>query len=283
MTGVVVLALAIGLTGCTAASVSQNAVGPSVVKCQPTVTGLPATISASGGQVSARVITTEDCPWLVTANASWLHAEPSSGQGERILTVQVDENQIANSRTGEIDLNGVRMQVTQAAAPPPPPPPPPSPEPEPPPVPRPSPPTPTPPPPPVPPAPTPSPTPPPPAPAPTPTPPPAPPPPAPAPAPTPPPAPPPPAPAPAPTPPPAPAPTPPSGRVEFGGTVSGLSGTCPALSFTAGRYGVVTDGNTNFTRGPCRRLRNGMQIDVAGERQPSGTVYARRIELGKND
>jgi hypothetical protein len=63
--------------------------------------------------------------------------------------------------------------------------------------------------------------------------------------------------------------------------VSGLSGTCPALSFTAGGNRVVTDGNTEFAKGPCKRLSNGMQIDLAGERQPSGIVYARRIELEK--
>ncbi|HYJ96213.1 MAG TPA: DUF5666 domain-containing protein [Vicinamibacterales bacterium] len=62
--------------------------------------------------------------------------------------------------------------------------------------------------------------------------------------------------------------------------MSGLSGTCPALSFTAGGYRVVTDDNTEFTKGPCKRLSNGMRIDLAGERQ-SGTVYAHRIELEK--
>jgi hypothetical protein len=183
-------------------------------------------MSASGGQVSALVVTTADCSWLVTANASWLHVHPSSGQGEGSLTVQVDENQIASGRTGEIDLNGVRMQVTQAAAPPPPPPP-----------------------------------------APTPTP---------APAPVP--------PVPSPSPmPPTPAPPPPPTSLEFTGTVSGLSGTCPALTFTAGGYDVVTDGNTVFTRGPCKRVSNGMEVDLAGERQPGGTVYARRIELSAQD
>ena len=63
--------------------------------------------------------------------------------------------------------------------------------------------------------------------------------------------------------------------------MSWLSGTCPALSFTAGGYRIVTDGNTEFTKGPCKRLSNGMKIDLAGERQSSGTVYARRIELEK--
>jgi Domain of unknown function (DUF5666) len=63
--------------------------------------------------------------------------------------------------------------------------------------------------------------------------------------------------------------------------VSGLSGTCPALRFTAGGYGVVTDSNTEFTKGPCKRVSNGMEISLAGERQPSGSVSARRIELEK--
>jgi len=63
--------------------------------------------------------------------------------------------------------------------------------------------------------------------------------------------------------------------------VSGLSGTCPALSFTAGGYRIVTDDNTEFTKGPCKRLSNGLRIDLAGERQSNGTVYAHRIELEK--
>ena len=114
MRGVILLALAIGVTGCSGGNGSQTSLGPTVVKCQPTVTGLPATMSASGGELSARVITTADCSWSVTANASWLHVQPSSGQGESALTVQVETNQIQTSRTGEIDLNGVRMSVIQA-------------------------------------------------------------------------------------------------------------------------------------------------------------------------
>jgi hypothetical protein len=64
--------------------------------------------------------------------------------------------------------------------------------------------------------------------------------------------------------------------------VSGLSGTCPALSFTAGGNRVVTDGNTEFTKGPCKRLSNGVEIDLTGERQQSGIVYALRIKLEKD-
>jgi hypothetical protein len=82
-------------------------------------------MGASGGDLSARIVTTADCSWSVTTNASWLRVEPPSGQGEAALAIHVSANEVTSSRTGEIDLNGVRVQMTQSAAPPPPPPPPP--------------------------------------------------------------------------------------------------------------------------------------------------------------
>src|SRR5262245_6834017 len=133
------LVCAIAVSDCNGATVSQDVAGPSPVKCQPTVTGMPATVSASGGDVSARVITTQECLWAVTTTASWLQVEPASGQGETSVTVHVAANGLTSSRVGDIDLNGARVQVTQAAAAPPPPPPPPRPEPEPEPPPRPAP------------------------------------------------------------------------------------------------------------------------------------------------
>jgi hypothetical protein len=309
--GVVVLAFAVATSGCTGASMTQDVVGPTVVKCQPNLMGIPGTLSSSGDHVTARVVTTSDCSWSVRTNASWLHVEPFAGQGEASVTVRVDENHVPSSRVGEIDLNGVSVQVTQAAAPPPlPPPPPPTREPEPAPAPTPAP---APPPSPVPtpaPAPTPTPTPAPtpapapsPAPAPTPTPAPAPAPapaPSPAPAPTPTPAPAPtpapePSPAPAPTPTPTPAPTPapapspaplpppsPLPRVELSGPVTGLAGTCPSLTFTVSGYRVDTNDNTEFTRGPCKRISNGMVVAIIGDRRPDGTVYAVRIDLERD-
>ncbi len=240
-------------------------------------------MSASGGELSAHIVTTADCPWSVTTNNSWLTVEPTTGQGEAVVTIHVTGNQVASSRTGEIDFNGVRVQVTQAAAPPPPPPPPRAPEPEPQPTPPPS-------------TPAPTPTPTPPAPAPTPTPSPSPPTPPPSPAPTPPvpaptpPSPPPaPAPTPAPNPPPNPAPTPtptppppaPT-HVELSGMVSGLSGTCPTLAFTVGGNRVNTDDDTKFNKGPCKQVTNGMNVGITGERRANGTVYATRVELEKD-
>jgi hypothetical protein len=64
--------------------------------------------------------------------------------------------------------------------------------------------------------------------------------------------------------------------------VSGLSGACPTLSFTVSGNRVNTDGDTKFTKGPCKKLTNGMGADVAGERRANGTVYATRVELEKD-
>jgi len=64
--------------------------------------------------------------------------------------------------------------------------------------------------------------------------------------------------------------------------VSGLSGSCPALSFTISGNRVNTDDDTKFTKGPCKKLTNGMGADVVGERRANGTVYATRVELEKD-
>ena len=84
-----VFVCAVNVIGCSGSSVSQNVVGPSAVKCQPTMTGVPATIGASGGEISARIGTTADCSWSVTTNASWLTVEPTAGQGEAVVTIHV--------------------------------------------------------------------------------------------------------------------------------------------------------------------------------------------------
>jgi hypothetical protein len=67
--------------------------------------------------------------------------------------------------------------------------------------------------------------------------------------------------------------------VSFSGTVSGLSGSCLALRFTAAGQTVVTDANTRFNMGSCSSLRNGMEVEIEGERQSSGNVLANRVRL----
>jgi hypothetical protein len=267
------------------ASTSET-LGPTSMKCQTDVVGVPTSMSALGGRIEALVRTSPECAWSATTNATWLQVQPPSGQGEVAITLQVAENQLPNERIGAIHVNGLDVMLAQAAFVPPPPPPPPTPTP---PAPTPTPvppaPTPTP----APPAPTPTPAPPaptptpaPPAPTPTPAPPaptPTPAPPAPTPTPEPPaptPTPVPPAPTPNPTPPPA---APPPSVQQFSGTVSSLTGTCPVLSFRVGGRLVQTDNDTEFMQGNCKHLGNGMDVGVTGTLTTGGAVYATQVQL----
>ena len=96
-----------------------------------------------------------------------------------------------------------------------------------------------------------------------------------------------PAPSPAPTPPPAPAPSPkptpppPPEKVHVEGTVSGLSGQCPALSFTVRGVAIVTNGSTDFKKGTCRQVEHSRSVDVTGTRQSSGAVLATEVQISR--
>jgi len=91
---------------------------------------------------------------------------------------------------------------------------------------------------------------------------------------------PPPAPAPGPAPAPTPSPPPPtSTRVQFEGTVSGLSGRCPDLSFMAGGRRVVANRNTDYKHGKCTDLSNGDRLAITGT-MITDTVTATSIDLG---
>lgn len=70
-----------------------------------------------------------------------------------------------------------------------------------------------------------------------------------------------------------------------GGTVSGLSGSCPNLAFSLdGRGGsahVITNGSTTFDGGACADVKNGAHAGAVGERQADGTLVAARVRIGE--
>jgi uncharacterized protein DUF5666 len=72
----------------------------------------------------------------------------------------------------------------------------------------------------------------------------------------------------------------PTGDIKLDGTVSGLSGSCPALRFTVLGIPVTTDNKTDFRRGNCNEVRNGTDVSVEGVWQ-SGAILAKRVELGR--
>jgi len=69
--------------------------------------------------------------------------------------------------------------------------------------------------------------------------------------------------------------------VEFDGTVNGLSGQCPNISFSAGGTRVVGDGSTDYKKSDCRDLRNGRDVSIKGVTQADGSVRADRIEVDR--
>jgi hypothetical protein len=90
-----------------------------------------------------------------------------------------------------------------------------------------------------------------------------------------------PAPTPTPTPPPAPAPPPtppPPQTTQLSGTLSGLSGKCPSISFTVGSKAVTTNAATAFTGNACKDVRNGRSTSVTGTIQLNGTVLAAIVD-----
>ena len=88
---------------------------------------------------------------------------------------------------------------------------------------------------------------------------------------------------PAPSPGPAPAPPPSSEKVHVEGTVSGLSGQCPALSFTVSGVAIVTDGSTDFKKGNCRQVEHSRSVEVTGTRQSSGVVLATEVQISRGN
>jgi len=213
-------------------------------------------IGFGGGTLSVAVSTLTGCNWSATSKAAWITVTSGqSGNANGTVALSIGPNNGGDQRVGEVDVSGQIYTVVQGAVPgsPPPAPAPPPADPDP-----------------APPAPSPSP-----SPAPTPTPPPAPAPtPPPAPAPTPPPA---PAPKPAPSPPPAPE------KVHVEGTVSGVSGQCPALSFTVSGVPIVTNGSTDFKKGNCRQVEHSRSVEVTGTRQTSGIVLATEVQISRGN
>jgi hypothetical protein len=65
--------------------------------------------------------------------------------------------------------------------------------------------------------------------------------------------------------------------VEFSGTISGLSGPCPARRFMAAGREVQTTGATNFLT-PCATLANGQTVAIKGKQTGSGKVMASEVK-----
>ena len=67
--------------------------------------------------------------------------------------------------------------------------------------------------------------------------------------------------------------------VKVKGTVSGLTGACPNLTFGVKGTSVATDSSTWFKDGPCSAVQNGRRVEVKGTSQANGSVLAHTVEI----
>jgi hypothetical protein len=72
------------------------------------------------------------------------------------------------------------------------------------------------------------------------------------------------------------------GPTEVDGTISGLAGACPAVTFTIGTTKVSTDSTTRFSDGTCQQLANGGKVEVKGSKQPDGSIKASELSLDRD-
>lgn len=68
-------------------------------------------------------------------------------------------------------------------------------------------------------------------------------------------------------------------EITLVGEARTVSGTCPVLSFTLLTRTVYTTEQTMFSKGPCRELQNGREIEVRGMLMSDGRVRADRVRF----
>jgi hypothetical protein len=67
------------------------------------------------------------------------------------------------------------------------------------------------------------------------------------------------------------------GAFEIQGSVGGLKGTCPSLTFGINGFSISTSGLTSFQGGACSALKNGSKVTVDGTKNADGSVAATTV------
>ena len=111
-----VAALLLGTQGCTQSSTSLAE--PSSTKCQITATNQPSSFPSAGGRGSVSIGATRDCAWSIAANAPWISiAGDRSGMGDAVISYTVSENPVPSPRNAMLTVDAVQLALNQAAAP----------------------------------------------------------------------------------------------------------------------------------------------------------------------
>lgn len=68
-------------------------------------------------------------------------------------------------------------------------------------------------------------------------------------------------------------------KIELGGVVSGLRGTCPDINFSLREVTVFANRSTQYRVGACADVANGVRVDVKGLHHGDGSVLAAVIAV----
>jgi len=67
------------------------------------------------------------------------------------------------------------------------------------------------------------------------------------------------------------------GEFEVQGSMGGLKGACPAISFTVNGFSIATNAATEFDKTACSAFKNGDKVEVKGTKRADGSVLATRL------
>jgi hypothetical protein len=67
------------------------------------------------------------------------------------------------------------------------------------------------------------------------------------------------------------------GAFQIQGSVGGLKGSCPSVTFGVNGYSIATNGSTTFSGTTCSALKSGDKVTVDGTTQADGSVLATKV------
>jgi hypothetical protein len=113
----IAVVLALISAACSESRISEIAAPSGLAKCEPSFTGLPTSLPPAAARLTATVSANRECSWAIESDASWVQVTPSTGRGEAPVSVVVAANPAAIERSAVLAMNGMRVPVSQQAAP----------------------------------------------------------------------------------------------------------------------------------------------------------------------
>jgi hypothetical protein len=110
------VAVLAALTGACGRESSTSVTAPSS-RCGVNASAQPTSVSAPGGGGAIVVATNRECAWEAHSEADWLSLSGAAGQGDGRVTFAAAANPQVVERRGTVVVNGVRVEITQGAAP----------------------------------------------------------------------------------------------------------------------------------------------------------------------